>query len=332
MVDLNRVFKDLDRLDAPVSWSQVAGRRPTALSDEPHRPRKVMVAVFAFVVAIAGIALLVGAFGIPLRHPAPLSSSALFAGSTSTSTSPAPEVGASGLVVAYSPSDVRFCNGVIPADLTAGPPACAPQIRAVSVDLSALSNQVTAQGVTWGTAFLAGTFSDGTLQVNEQGPPRPTGNGPRLVDPPCSPPPTGWATGSVDEPSTTAVEAYESQFPSDVASVAMFHPQSQTWVVTIASTDPARTTAALGAEYPDQLCVVQSRYQVSDVHDAKAAATALLSQDQYGVTAVGLTTGTDGQPVVEVEAVSDTPELRDALASQPAGLVNIVPWLKPVSG
>jgi len=101
--------------------------------------------------------------------------------------------------------------------------------------------------------------------------------------------------------------------------------------------DPTRTTDALGSDYPDHLCVVQSNYELRDVRAAEAAAMALLPSRQsgpnpFGVTAVGLSIGADAQPVVEVDAVFDNPELRDALESQPAGLVRIVSWLQPTSG
>ena len=44
--------------------------------------------------------------------------------------------------------------------------------------------------------------------------------------------------------------------------------------------------------------------------------------------------GADEQALVEVDVIADTPQVRAAidLASQPAGLVVIVPWLAPASG
>jgi hypothetical protein len=133
-----------------------------------------------------------------------------------------------------------------------------------------------------------------------------------------------------------AVQVYRKEFPSDITSVAVFHPGSAvTWVVTISSMEPARTTTALAQDYPDQLCVVQSRYQLDEVRDARSAAVALLpsgGDDRYGVTGVGLTVSADAQPVVQVDAMVDTQQLRDALSSQPPGLIEVVPWLEPVSG
>jgi hypothetical protein len=139
-------------------------------------------------------------------------------------------------------------------------------------------------------------------------------------------------TGYADEPSTRAVDAYQKQFNSEVVSMAMFHPDPRTWVITIASTNPPRTTDALGSTYPDELCVVRSRFLTAELRAALSKATTLLPPDRYGVTGVGQTVRPDGQPAVDIDVVRDTPELRDALqlSSLPPGLVEIVPWLQPV--
>jgi hypothetical protein len=244
-------------------------------------------------------------------------------------------VGASGLVIASSKHDVRLCGGPMALALTPGPPTCRQGVRVTGVDLSQLADAVTRGGVTWGQAYLAGTLEEGTLHVTDQGPPRPEPSGPELKDPPCPPPSGGWASATSENPPMQAIDAYEHGFPSDVISVAVFRPDGGTWVITIASIEPARTVGKLSADYPDQLCVVPSRYTLGEVHDAQAAATALLpsgGNDPYQVTGVGRTVGDDGQPVVQVDAISNTPQIDDALASQPPGLIRVVPWLRPVSG
>jgi hypothetical protein len=127
-----------------------------------------------------------------------------------------PEVAARGLVVARSGKDVMFCGGGFGADFTAGPPHCAVWARATGVDLPALAGRATARGVTWGTAYLAGTLRAGTLRVSKQGPPRPAGRGPRWVHPPCSAPAGGWATGAASELSGAPIAAYQRHFRADV--------------------------------------------------------------------------------------------------------------------
>jgi hypothetical protein len=332
MSDLDRVFKQLDRLNAPVSWSLVTERKPSGTVERPPRPRLVLAATVALVIAVGGIGLVVRAF-IVSEHPRHVAVPGSNPPSPSTSPAPSEQVGASGLVVAYSEADIRFCDGAMTLVARPGPPQCSPQIRAVGVDLSTLTDRRTEQGVTWGTAYLSGTFNDGTLQVTSQGPPRPARSGPQLIAPPCPPPSGGWAAAATENPSTDAVDAYRRQHPSDITSVAVFRPDHRTWVLTIASASPTRTMNALAGDYLDQLCVVRSRYDLSEVNAAKAKALELLNsgQNPYGIYGVGLTTGADGQPVVEVDAVANTPALDDVLASQPEGLVNVVPWLEPVS-
>lgn len=243
-------------------------------------------------------------------------------------------VGASGMVVAHSAADVRFCGGPFP--LVAGPPKCAG-IGVVGVNLSTLSYRKASHGVIWGSAYLAGTFSNGILHVREQGPARADGAAPRLADVPCSAPPGGWATSALNGLSSDAVTTYRKQFPLDVTSVAIFHPGPMKWIVTIASTNPRRTIARLSSAYRGRLCVVRSRYELSSVRAASRAVRALLTPASYGkrpywVTGVGRTTGSDGQPVVQIDVIAVTTALRRTLASQPAGLVTIVPWLKAMSG
>ena len=48
------------------------------------------------------------------------------------------------------------------------------------------------------------------------------------------------------------------------------------------------------------------------------------------MTGVGLTVSSQGQPRVIVEALLETPALRRVVASEPADLVEIVPWLRAV--
>src|SRR5439155_1726791 len=107
----------------------------------------------------------------------------------------------------------------------------------------------------------AGTFSDGTLTVVRQAPPRAArSSGPVLRNPPCPAPRGGWARGQPSESASRALDAYRARFPGDVASAAMFHPASGVSVLTVASTNPARTRAGLGVPWRGRLCVVRSRY------------------------------------------------------------------------
>lgn len=337
MNDLDRIFGDLDQLDVPVSWSDVQSRQPSALRVEDHRASWGFLLLFGLVATLGAIVLLARAFVIPGHHgPATKQPAVISSGPTSGTSSF--EVGGSGLVVATSPQDVTFCGGAAEQSYGSSPPGCSPPlIRVVGVDLSALPDRISFRGTTWGSAYLAGTFRDGVLYVSRQGPTRPSGDGPTQIKPPCAAPPNGWAPGPPWNPSWDAVDAYRRRFPADVTMASVFSPDPRTWVMTVASTDAARTESLLRKDYPDRLCVVASRYELVEVRHAKAQAMALFApppdgRSPYWVTDVHVVGGDDGQPLVWVEAVLDTPELRQALASQPAGLVEIAPWLKPVSG
>jgi hypothetical protein len=83
MADLDRLFEDLDRLDAPVSWPKVECRRPARSTGEPGRPKRLLTVVIALAIGTAGFSLLFHAFVFAPSQPA--------ASSTPTSSpSPAP--------------------------------------------------------------------------------------------------------------------------------------------------------------------------------------------------------------------------------------------------
>ena len=66
------------------------------------------------------------------------------------------------------------------------------------------------------------------------------------------------------------------------------------------------------------------------MRSVKASLTALLRRRRYELTGVGLTVSERGQPRVLVEALVETSGLRRVVASKPAGLVEVVSWLRPV--
>jgi hypothetical protein len=247
-----------------------------------------------------------------------------------------PVVGGSGIVVEYSARDVRFCDGPMTLALRPGPPRCGNAVRVKGVDLSRLRDRVSRRGATWGRAYLAGTFGNGTLTVVRQGPPKPAvSSGPFLRHPPCAAPRGGWPSGPPTASASRALDAYRARFPADVVSVAIFHPASGGSAVTIASTNTARTRAILGSPFRGRLCVVRSRYRAAVVTKTKASLTALLRRSsspsgRYEMTGVGLTVSEQGQPRILVEALVETSGLRRVVASKPDGLVEVVSWLRPV--
>jgi hypothetical protein len=265
-----------------------------------------------------------------------LSALAALAGASVAPASSSPVVGGSGIVVAYSARDVRFCDGPMTLALRSGPPRCGDAVRVKGVDLSRLRDRVSRHGTTWGRAYLAGTFGNGTLTVVRQGPPKPAvSSGPSLREPPCAAPRGGWPSGPSSASAGRALDAYRARFPADVVSVAIFHPASRGPVVTIASTNPARTRTILSQPFRGRLCVVRSRYRAAVVKSVKASLTALLRRSsspsgRYEMTSVGSSVSEQGQPRILVEALVETSGLRRVVASKPAGLVEVVPWLRRV--
>jgi hypothetical protein len=174
------------------------------------------------------------------------------------------------------------------------------------------------------------------LHVTYQGRPRPWPVDPRFDELPCPTPARGWAKSSNENPDYAAVGAHRRRFPSEVIAVESLRPGPHTWVVTLASIDPARTFAALKGNYPRKLCVVRSLYTRTEVFLARKLVIALLTSENiahppYMMSVAGQIARGDGQPGTEVDVLFDTPAIHQALASLPEGLVLVVPWLHPVS-
>jgi hypothetical protein len=98
-------------------------------------------------------------------------------------------------------------------------------------------------------------------------------------------------------------------------------------VEVLASTHPARTERELGPSYPRQLCVIRSRYTKSQVNEALALVMKV-NAHRFAIYSFGHSVGLDGQQQIVVSTLMDTPALRAALSSAPAGLIHIDPWLK----
>ena len=103
-------------------------------------------------------------------------------------------------------------------------------------------------------------------------------------------------------------------------------------MLTLASTDPAATRAALQGSYPRALCVVRSRYTFAQVSNGRRdirrafEAGRLPGVYEYGGSGVN----DDGQPTLGIGAVSDRPELHQALPNIPAGLLVITAWIQQI--
>lgn len=238
-------------------------------------------------------------------------------------------VGASGLVVATQ-GTVRFCGGMVALGAWNGSaPPCSGGLLLSDVDLSRLSQRVQRDGSTWGYAFLAGTFRDGTLTVVRQGPPRPAPNSaPAWRTPPCPAPAGGWPATGPDSSNPGVPHL------PDMLNVTIFRPGTGLAVVTIASSNPAHTRRSAGSSAVD-LCIVRSRYTAKELAHTRTRLLKILSsgppsaRNDY-LTGVGSTSSPSGQPAVAVDALVDTPALDTLVRSAPRGIVALDLWLRPV--
>ena len=241
-------------------------------------------------------------------------------------------VGGTGTVIAWTPSDIVFNNGICELDYGNRPPNCSPpEVRIEGVDLSQFTGR-SPHGEVWGSAYLTGTLVDGVLHVTSQGPPR-YAHGGTEPPPPCSPPPGGWrGYGGTGAPLARYVRAHRGEIIRSSTGRA-----GHVDVLVVASTDPARTRKGLAASYPNAVCVVQSNYTADEVRHASSVARLMVTPVTAGeppdwVTHVEVTLTPEGQPLVQVFVTFDNPAVRRGVASLPGGLVEIVPWLKPVAG
>lgn len=239
-------------------------------------------------------------------------------------------VGASGIVVAQH-GTARFCGGTAVALDSSGSavPPCSGGLLVRGVDLSRLTQSVTRDGATWGFAYLAGTFRNGTLTVVRQGPPRGApDSAPAWRKPPCPTPAGGWPAVGPDSPNPGVPHL------ADVLNVTIFRPGTGLAVVTVASSDPRLTRRSVRGSASD-LCIVRSRYSAKELATARAHLTKLLTRGPVSarndyITGVGSTSSAGGQPAVALQALVDTPALDAVVRSAPHGIIALDLWLRPV--
>lgn len=241
-------------------------------------------------------------------------------------------------VVWYSDDDVRICPFVAEA-LAFGPespPPCANGLRAVGVDTSLLTEHAPGKTQHWGYLYLVGSYHDNLFTVKSQRLHGPTTQpiGSSLDKPPCPAPRGGWLLTSRTQIQQRTLEHY-SHFAHhhDLVSIAFFDHGS---VLTVASSDPARTRAVLGPYWRRQLCVVKARYTRATLigvgNRLERLMTSRRSAELGWITGAGGTgpLNDDAQPTTSVQVLLETPQLRALLRRLPRGLVVVDAALRPV--
>jgi hypothetical protein len=248
-----------------------------------------------------------------------------------------PLLGGQVQVVRYSSSNVRICpNFATALDFgPAGPPPCTDGLRVVGVETGMLTEHAKGHTERWGSLYLVGSYRAGVFSVTKQrlhGPAAQPASA-TFDRPPCATPPGGWVLATRTDAQQRSLEHYSKLAGHhDLVDIAFFDHGS---VLTVASSNPARTRRVLGPYWPRQLCVVEARYsRATLVHVGKRLVRLMTSPRSaaYGwITGAGGTCGNDtGQPTTCVEVLIETRQLRALLGRLPRGLVVVQAALHPL--
>lgn len=238
------------------------------------------------------------------------------------------------LVETDSSGGVRVC-GSQTSDLMFGPPGCIGGPEAVGLDPGALPEHSSKPAVRWGYLYLVGRYRDGKFYVDSH-----SSHGPRnqpastnFDNVPCVAPRGGWRATAPTQSQRATVDHYSKLADHhDLVDIAYFDHGS---ILTVASSDPARTRRVLGKYWPRQLCVVKSGYPRSLV-TREGTLMVNLMKFHGGATygwptgAGGTTVSGLGQPMTNLMVLLVTPQLRAYLAKQPPGLVSVQASLNPL--
>jgi hypothetical protein len=241
------------------------------------------------------------------------------------------------LVVAISGGVVTIC-GDQTSDLMFGPPGCTGGPQAVGLEASALPDHSSRPAERWGYLYLVGRYRSGKFYVTSHGmhgPPNRT-VGTNFSRPPCPAPQGGWHASMPTQSQRATVDHYSKlAHHHDLVDIAFFKRGS---VLTVASSDPARTRAVLSPYWPRQLCVVKARYSRALLVHEGAKMVALLKQPSSTAAAAfgwpsgggGTAVSDRGQPMTNLNVLLVTPQLRAYLQKQPPGLVQVQATLNPL--
>jgi hypothetical protein len=217
-----------------------------------------------------------------------------------------------------------FLGGSFLGEPSETEPVCADQVALVGMT-GALAKSANR------SRYVTGIWQTDGLHVTRVSAPRDDDAARSLTTPPCANPAGGWATvASSPTPNVdlTAFEHYKSTHPGVVATIAIFRPSNLQLVLTIASTDPAATKAALDGSYPRALCVVRSRFTEAQLHRSNGLVKqAFLTNRLPGASAEGSGVDSQGQPTIDLTVLNDRPEIHRVLADVTPGLLRIDPWL-----
>jgi hypothetical protein len=259
-------------------------------------------------------------------------------GSSAEPAPPAPKHGpliaGQVLVASTGSTPVRIC-GSQTSDLMFGPPGCVGGPRAVGIDAGALKNHSSKPAERWDYLYVVGRYRAGNFYVTSYSRHGPSNQpvGTNFSGVPCVAPRGGWRVTAPTQSQRGTVDHYSKLAGHhDLVDIAYFEHGS---ILTVASSDPARTRRVLGKYWPRQLCVVKAGYPRSLV-TREGTRMVNLMKFHGGATygwptgAGGTTVSGLGQPMTNLMVLLVTPQLRAYLAKQPPGLVAVQASLNPL--
>ena len=200
-------------------------------------------------------------------------------------------------------------------------------VRVVGASFDAVSDRFERGGAVEGWALVTGTWSGGQLHVEQQAAPPPHGAWrPRLVSPPCPPPPQGWPI--VMRRIELGYDLVDLQTTGAAVAVSIFRPGPNRAVLVVAAGDVAAVEARLRPQLGESLCVVPSRWtkaQLDVVGDYLH-----YQWEQWGLYGLGLHYTDDGQARMAAQLVRVLPEIAAWAATLPQDILLLEPWLMPL--
>ena len=198
-------------------------------------------------------------------------------------------------------------------------------IRIAGADFDDLAGHFEDDGVVEGFARVTGIWSGDQLQVQRQGVPKGMAIRPPLwIIPPCPAPAGGWPRHG----GRLRVNLDDLLDTGAAVAVTVFRPGPDQEVLVVAATDLDTVEARLRPEFGQRLCVVASRWTTEELDAVCAHLHA--RQRAWNLFQLGQSTGEDGQACIAAKLTRVMPEIAVWVASLPAGIVSLDPWLRRV--
>ena len=209
-------------------------------------------------------------------------------------------------------------------------PVNPPSRAAVAVsgaDFSRVEQRYELDGDIEGWATVGGLWTGSELRIDRHSRRRPEPDPrPAWDTPPCPPPPGGWAHGT-NYAGNLDFDLGDLSDSGAAVMVVMFRPGAGQAVLVVAAADPEAVEARLRPQLGQRLCVVPSRWTK---HEIEAVHGHLRRHwEDWNIYQSCVTASEDAQALVTASLTRVLPEVAAWVATLPAGILNLKPWLVP---